>query len=89
MLGWLTAGYVLGLLVLLVGMEWWGERFWLFSVLLYAPIQTCLLPLAALTPACLLFRWRLIVWHLAAALILIFGYMTFDGRLLDRSTVRN
>ncbi|MEP6667593.1 MAG: endonuclease/exonuclease/phosphatase family protein [Chthoniobacter sp.] len=76
-LGWLTAGYVIGLLALLIGLEWWGERSWIFSVLLYAPIQTCLLPLAALTPVCLLFRWRLILWHFGAAIILVFGFMTF------------
>jgi len=76
-LGWLTAGYVIGLLLLLLGLEWWGERSWIFGVLLYAPIQTSLLPLALLTPACFLFRWRLIGWHLAAAVILIFGFMTF------------
>ena len=76
-LGWLTMGYVAGLLVLLLGLEWWGERNWLFSVLLYAPIQTSLLPLGLLTPACLLFRWRLILWQVVAAVILVFGYMTF------------
>src|SRR4051812_26584159 len=65
-LGWLTAGYVGGLILLLLGLEWWGERSWVFSVLLYAPIQICLLPLGLLTPLCLLFRWRLVVWHFAA-----------------------
>lgn len=76
-LGWVTLAYVAGLLFLLLGLEWWGERSWVFSVLLYAPIQTCLLPLALLTPLCLLFRWRLVLWHIAAAFILIFVYMTF------------
>jgi endonuclease/exonuclease/phosphatase (EEP) superfamily protein YafD len=76
-LGWVTLGYVAGLVLLLLGLEWWGERSWIFSVLLYAPIQTCLLPLALLTPLCLLFRWRMVFWHILAMVILIFGYMTF------------
>jgi vancomycin resistance protein VanJ len=76
-LGWLTATYVIGLLILLLGLEWWGERNWLFSLLHYAPAQGILLPLAGLTPVCLLFRWRLVLWHFVAAFILIFGYMTF------------
>ena len=76
-LGWVTAAYVIGLCVLLLALEWWGERFWLFGVLLYAPIQVCLLPLGVLTPLCLLFRRRLVLWHALAAVILIFGYMTF------------
>ena len=76
-LGWLTAGYVVGLLCLLLGLEWWGERNWIFSLLHYAPAQGLLLPLMVLSPICLLFRWRLVFWHLAVAGILIFGYMTF------------
>lgn len=76
-LGWLTAGYVGGLLLLLLGLEWWGERNWVFSLLLYSPIQMCLLPLAVLTPVCLLFRWRLVVWHFVAVVYLLFVYMTF------------
>ncbi len=76
-LGWATLVYVAGLLLLLLGLEWWGERSWIFSVLLYAPIQTCLLPLALLSPLCLLFRWRMVLWHITAAFILVFVYMTF------------
>lgn len=76
-LGWVTVVYVAGLIVLLLASEWWGERFWIFSLLHYAPPQMLLLPLLFLTPACLLFRRRLVLWHLAAALFLIFGYMTF------------
>lgn len=76
-LGWATAGYLLGLLILLAGLEWWGERNWVFSLMLYAPAQELLLPLFILTPVCLLFRWRLVVWHIGAAVVLIFGYMTF------------
>lgn len=76
-LGWVTGAYVIALLLLLLGLEWWGERSWIFSVLLYSPIQVCLLPLAVLTPLCLLFRWRLVLWHFVAAAILLFGFMTF------------
>ncbi len=76
-LGWLTAGYLALLLVALLGLEWWGERNWLLSVFLYAPPQMLLLPLLLLTPACLLFRWRLVGWHLVALAALFFGYMTF------------
>jgi endonuclease/exonuclease/phosphatase (EEP) superfamily protein YafD len=73
----LTIAYVVCLCVFLLGMEWWGERFWLFSLLNYGPIQICLTPLAALIPVCLLFRPRLVYWHLLAAFILIFCYMKF------------
>jgi len=76
-LGWVTLMYVGALATFLIGMEWCGERFWLFSLLNYGPIQTCLVPLAFLTPVCLLFRWRLVLWHIAAAFVLIFGYMHF------------
>ena len=77
-LGWLTLGYVGGLISILVALERWGERFWLFGVLLYAPAQILLLPLLVLTPACILFRWRLVLWHLGAGAALAFCYMTFS-----------
>jgi endonuclease/exonuclease/phosphatase (EEP) superfamily protein YafD len=65
------------LVLTLAALEWWGERNWLLGVLLYAPPQMLLLPLLALTPASLLFRWRLVGWHLAAVALLLFGFMTF------------
>jgi endonuclease/exonuclease/phosphatase (EEP) superfamily protein YafD len=77
LLGWATFAYAGWLILMLVALEWWGERNWLLSIFLYAPPQILLLPLAALTPLCLLFRWRLLVWHLVAVAILFFGYMTF------------
>lgn len=76
-LGWLTLAYVGGALAAMVALEWWGERLWVFSLLLFAPPQMLLLPLLALTPLCLLFRPRLCLWHLACVLVLAFGYMTF------------
>lgn len=76
-LGWLTWAYAGGLLIALVALEWWGERLWVFSLLLYAPAQMLLVPLLLLTPLCLLFRPRLCRWHLACVLVLAFGYMTF------------
>ena len=77
-LGWLTLAYVAGLLIAMIALEWWGERLWVFSLLLYAPAQTLLLPLLVLTPLCLLVRWRLCLWHLACVLAVAFGYMTFS-----------
>ena len=77
MLGWLTVAYVGGVLAAMVAIEWWGERLWVFSVLLFAPPQMLLLPLLALTPLCLLFRPRLCLWHLGCVLVLAFGYMNF------------
>ncbi len=76
-LGWLTLSYVAALLVGMIALEWWGERLWVLSVLLYAPPQVLLLPLLGLTPLCLLFRPRLCLWHLACVLAVAFGYMTF------------
>jgi len=73
----LTWTYAAGLLSLLILLEWWGERLWVVSVLLYAPAQIVLLPLLVLGPLCLIFRWRLCLCHLACGLIVVFGYMTF------------
>ncbi len=77
-LGWLTLSYAGGLLLGMIALEWWGERLWVLSLLLYAPAQTLLLPLLVLTPLCLLARPRLCRWHLACVLVLAFGYMTFS-----------
>jgi len=77
LVGWMTMGYLGFLALILLALERWGERNWLISVLLYAPPQILLLPLVIMAPACLLFRPRLIGWHLAAAFFLIFGYMNF------------
>jgi vancomycin resistance protein VanJ len=76
-LGWITATYIVALAIFLPGLEWWGERNWLFSLMHYMPAQALLLPLIVLTPACLLLRRSLVVWHLGVAFIVIFVYMTF------------
>ena len=73
----LTLGYTAGLALLLILLEWWGERLGIFSLLLYAPPALMLLPLGLLTPACLLLRPRLCLWHLLCIAMLAFGYMTF------------
>ncbi len=75
-LAFLTVTYAGALLLLLAGLEWVGERFWPFGILLYAPPQTLLLPLLLLTPCCLLFHWRLCLWHLACAAFFFFFFMT-------------
>lgn len=77
LLGWLTIAYVGAACVAMLALEWWGEHLWVFSLLLFAPPQILLLPLAILTPLCLLFRRRLCLWHLACVVVLAFGYMTF------------
>ena len=83
-LGWGTLAYVAGLVCAMFALEWWGERLWVFSLLLYAPAQTLLLPLLVLTPLCLLARPRLCLWHLAAMLALAFGYMSFHWSASSR-----
>ena len=93
-LGWLTFAHAAALVIAMIGLEWWGERLWVFSLLLYAPAQMLLLPLLVLTPLCLLVRRRLCLVHLACVLALAFGYMTFrrsgsqrrDGRMLSAVT---
>jgi endonuclease/exonuclease/phosphatase (EEP) superfamily protein YafD len=76
-LGWLTVGYVVGLVVVMIALEWGGERLSLLSLFLYAPAPVLLLPLLVLTPLCLIFRRRLCLWHLACVGTVFFGYMTF------------
>jgi endonuclease/exonuclease/phosphatase family metal-dependent hydrolase len=75
---WLTILYAVALVVLLPALEWWGERNWLLSLLLYAPAQLLLAPLVFLTPFCLLvLRPRWIVLHLACAAAVGLVYMTY------------
>src|SRR5688500_17049572 len=69
----LTYAYILGLILLLAGSNWWGARKWLFSLLLFAPPAALLLPSAALLPACLLFARRLSWLHLLALALVGFG----------------
>jgi endonuclease/exonuclease/phosphatase family metal-dependent hydrolase len=74
---WLTILYAALLAVLLPSLEWWGERNWLLSLLLYAPPQLLLVPLVALSPFCLLFRARWIPLHLVCAAAVCLVYMTY------------
>jgi endonuclease/exonuclease/phosphatase (EEP) superfamily protein YafD len=76
-LRWLTLAYVAVLVVTLLALDWWGERNWLLSIFLYAPAQLLLAPLLVLSPLCAIFRPRMLLWHAAAAAVLLFGYMTF------------
>jgi endonuclease/exonuclease/phosphatase (EEP) superfamily protein YafD len=76
--GWLTWFYFGALLLVLALLAGWGERHWLISLLLFAPPQALLLPLAVLGPACLFLRPRLLPVPIAAVVILYFGYMDFS-----------
>lgn len=73
---WLTILYAVLLLILLAALEWWGERNWLLSLPLYAPAPLLLLPLAVLSPFCLIFRARWVLLHLACAAAVCLVYMT-------------
>jgi endonuclease/exonuclease/phosphatase family metal-dependent hydrolase len=73
---WLTIIYAAVLFVLLPALEWWGERNWLLSLLLYAPASLLLMPLLILTPFCLIFRARWILLHLICAAVVCLVYMT-------------
>ena len=72
-----TALYAVGLVVLLAAIEWWGERHWLLSLLLFVPPQVFLAPLAVLIPMAVFVRPRLCLWHLACIALVAFCYMTF------------
>lgn len=74
---WLTWAYVVSLVLLLAWLEWRGEYFALTGALLFAPPQVLLLPLALLTPFCLVTRPRLIVIHAAAAAFVFLVFMSY------------
>lgn len=67
-LGWFNVAYLFLLVILLAALEWWGERSWIVSALLYVPPQVWLLPLAVLVPAGLFLRPRLCVYHIVCIL---------------------
>jgi endonuclease/exonuclease/phosphatase (EEP) superfamily protein YafD len=83
---WLTGLYLAGLILLLVSLEWNGERSWATGILLFAPPQILLLPLLLLTPLCLLARSRFVWGHLMAIALVGFFYMSF--RWVPESAVR-
>lgn len=74
---WLTIAYGGGLLVTLAALEWWGERNWLLSLLLFAPPQVLLAPVALLGPLCLICRPKWLLVHLGCAFLLCFVFMTY------------
>ncbi len=73
----LTYTYLLSLIVLLAGMEWYGERYWLLSFLMYLPPTGWLLPLIFLTPLCLLFAPKTCWSHLFCLILVLYFYMDF------------
>jgi endonuclease/exonuclease/phosphatase (EEP) superfamily protein YafD len=79
---WLSILYAALLFALLPALEWWGERNWLLSLLLYAPAPLLLAPLCVLSPFCLFFRARWILLHLVCVGAVGLVYMTL------RSTVK-
>jgi vancomycin resistance protein VanJ len=79
----LTFAYLVVLMVILALLEWHGERNWILAFLLYLPPTGWLLPLAALTPLCLLFRWRLVFVHLGCLLLVLGIYMKPRWSLLS------
>lgn len=72
-----STAYFFALIVLLVLIDWLGERVWLLTPILYLPPQVWLLPLAVLTPLCLFFNWKLCKWHAAAVVWLFFVHLDF------------
>lgn len=72
-----TLAYLVTLPILLLLVEWRGERNLIFSVLLFVPPQGWMLPLVFLTPLCLLFRPKLCWLHLIAVGVILFGFMRF------------
>jgi len=80
----LTALYFIALVILLAGLEWRAERHWLLSFLLFLPAHGWLLPLALLTPPCLLLHPRLCLAHLAMAMFVLVFFMGFEWSFRPR-----
>lgn len=76
--------YLAALIAGLLLVQWIGERYWLFSLLLLLPPLGWLLPLAALSPGCLIVRPRLCLLHLLAAAYVLFVFMPFHWSLSAR-----
>lgn len=72
-----TLIYTIVLVLGLAALEWWGERNWLLSLVLYIPPQTFLLPLLFIAPTALLLDRRLLLWHLGCVALVAFVFMTF------------
>jgi hypothetical protein len=76
--GWLTEHYVVTFLLLIVLLSWWGERHWLFSLLLFAPTYVLLLPLVILTRSVSWSGRGLVLCQVLCIVVLCFGYMEFS-----------
>lgn len=74
-LAFASVAYLAALIVGLLLIQWVGERYWLFSLLLLLPPLGWLLPLAALSPLCLIVRPRLCLLHLLGAAYVLFVFM--------------
>jgi vancomycin resistance protein VanJ len=74
-LKWATLCYLVLLTVVLIAMEWFGEKNLVLSVLLFLPPQGFLLPLVVITPLSFLFQRKLCRWQLGAVGLVSFGYM--------------
>jgi len=65
-------GYTLGLVVLILAMEFIGERWWPLAVLLYLPQGIFLLPLIVLAPAALLAEAPIRAYAMLAGCVIIY-----------------
>ena len=73
-----TVSYLVLLILILLALEYHGERNLTLCFLLYAPPLGWLLPIIPLAPLCLLFCPRVALAYLAAVPILLFGYMDYN-----------
>ncbi len=73
----LSYSYLVSLTLLLAAMEWYGERSWLLSFLLYLPPTGWLLPLLILTPLAVVFTPKVCWSQLGCLLLVLFLYMDF------------
>ena len=73
-----TLAYAVSLCLILLALEYHGERNLTLAFLLYAPPLGWLLPMFPLVPLCLLFcpRWTLV--YIPCVCILLFGYMDYN-----------
>jgi len=78
LLAFTTVAYLVSLCLILLALEYHGEKNLTLCFLLYAPPLGWLLPLIPLVPLCLLFcpRWALL--HIPCVLILLLGYMDYN-----------
>ena len=71
----LSVAYAVCLVLVLALMEWVGERNYILAFLLYLPPLGWLLPLAVLTPVCLVFRWQIVSIHMGCVIVVMLFYM--------------